>query len=67
MKRLIAATVLGVGLVTLALFGLATAQVQPAVPTLHAYTVTLEQGGTVVCVVAEHYGGMAIDCEWDRP
>ena len=38
----------------------------PTVPSLFAYTVELDTGGKVVCVVADHYAGLAIDCAWDK-
>ena len=50
-------------LIAMALMGF---QNTPTVPGLFAYTVTLDQGGTVVCVVADHYAGLAIDCAWDK-
>ena len=43
------------------------AQTTPSTPSLFAYTIALDQGGTVVCVVADHYAGLAIDYSWDKP
>lgn len=56
----------GIGLVMLCV-GVLGGQDRPSTPSLYAYTIELEQGGKVVCVVADHYGGLAIDCAWDRP
>ena len=51
-------------LLAMALMGF---QSRPSVPSLFAYTVEIDTGGTVVCVVADHYAGLAIDCAWDKP